>query len=140
MDKQSNITTTFVVKRIFFENHCLNGKFGFKPEIFASFSKHADNEWETSFNVRVINKEDVPFPFDMNIVVSLITRFNGEIPPKDELVSYLKFGSLNILYPYVRSVVTNVSTAAMVAPLILPVADVREFSKNVVIPELELTK
>lgn len=137
MDKQSSVTTTFVVKKIIFDNHCLNGKFTFKPEIFVSFSKLADNEWESSFCVRVINKEGTPFPFDVDVAVSLITKFNGELPPKEELISYLKVGSLNILYPYVRSVLTNVSTAAMVAPIILPVADVREFSKNIKIPELE---
>lgn len=137
MDKQSSVTTTFVVKKIFFSNHCKNGQFRFKPEVFASFAKLADNEWETSFNIRVLNKEEEPFPFDVDVVISLITRFNGDIPPKEELLSYLKFGSLNILYPYARSVVTSVSTAAMVAPLILPVADVRDFSKNIVIPELE---
>lgn len=137
MDKQSSVTTTFIVKKIFFDNHCLNGKFAFKPEIFVSFSKHADNEWESSFCIRVISKEETPFPFDVDVTVSLITKFNGELPPKEELISYLKVGSLNILYPYVRSVLTNVSTAAMVSPIILPVADVREFSKNIKIPELE---
>ena len=108
-----------------------------KPEIGVSYSKISDKEWETSFNVRLMNKEDAPFPFDMDVVVSLITRFNDELPNKEELLSYLKVGSLNILYPYVRSVVINVTSAAIVAPLILPIVDVRDLSKNIVIPELE---
>ena len=137
MDDKTNITTTFVVRKILFNNYVKNGSFSFKPDVSVSISKISNDEWDTSFSVKVANKEDTPFPFDLDVVVSLITRFNGVVPEKKELLDYLRFGSTNILFPYVRSVITNVSTAAMVAPLILPLADIREYAKRISIPELE---
>ena len=137
MDNNQSITTTFIVRKIIFNNYLKNGNFQFKPEISAGVIKLADNEWETSVNVKVLNKEETPFPFDLDVVVSLVTKFNGQMPGKDELIQYLKFGSLNILFPYVRSVVTNVSSAAMVAPLLLPLMDLNQFAKNITIPGLE---
>ena len=125
------------MKKLQFSNYDKNGSFNFKPDIGISFKKNTNDEWETSINVRILNKEESPFPFDLDVVISLITKFNGEIPSKEELINYLKFGSVNILFPYVRSVVTNVSTAAMVVPLILPLVDVKKISENIKIPELE---
>lgn len=136
LNNKTSVTTTFIVRKIVFNNYMIKGSFSFKPNVSVSINKISDNEWDTSINVKVINKEGSPFPFDLDVVVSLITKFNGELPGKAELLDYLRYGSTNILFPYVRSVVTNVSTAAMVAPLIIPLMDIREFADKISIPDL----
>jgi preprotein translocase subunit SecB len=137
MENKTNVTTTFLVKKISFINHIKNGSFAFNPDISILVNKISENEWETSFNVKVSDKDDSPFPFDLDVVVSLITKFSGELPNKKELSDYLKFDSTSILFPYVRSIVTNISTSALVAPIVLPLMNIGEYAKKISIPELD---
>lgn len=129
--------TTFLVKRIMFNNKNRQGSFSFAPEIGVGFNKIDDRNWETIVNVKVTDKPDQEFPFDLDIAISLITTLPNELPKEFNLKDYLKVNSLHILYPYARSVVTNVTSAALMAPLFLPVMDVAKLAENVQVPGLE---
>ena len=128
--------TTFLVKKASFVSNGKNGNFSFAPEIRVGFNRISDKEWETVINVRVVDKEEQPFPFNLDVIVSLFTFFPKELPDGFSLENYLKVSSINILYPYVRSVVTNLTSTAMVQPLYLPLIDPVKFAENIQIPEL----
>ena len=129
--------TTFLVRRIVFNNRNRQGSFSFAPEIGVGFNKVGDKNWETIVNVKVGDKPGQEFPFDLDVVVSLVTMLPNELPKDFNLRDYLKVNSLNILYPYVRSVVTNITSAALLTPLFLPVVDITRLAENVQIPGLE---
>lgn len=137
MSNLDGFKTTFLVRRIIFNNKAKEGNFNFAPEIGVAFNKISEKQWETLVNVKVIDKEEQPFPFDLDVVVSLITGLPDKLPEEFNLKEYLKISSLNILFPYVRSVVTNITSSAMVNPIILPLIDVQEFAKNIAIPGIE---
>ncbi len=134
---ENGFQTTFVVRRIVFNNKDRQGSFSFAPEIGVGFNKVDDKNWETIVNVRVADKPDQQFPFDLDLIISLITRMPDELPKDFDLKDYLKVNSLQILYPYVRSVVTNITSAALLTPLFLPVVDIAKLAENIKIPGLE---
>lgn len=128
--------TTFLVKRIVFVNKMKEGNFSFSPQIGVAFNKINDKKWETLIRINIIDSEEHPFPIDLDVVVSMITTMPDELPGGFDLKSYLKVSSLNILFPYARSVVTNVTSAAMLNPLFLPIIDVIKLAENVEISNL----
>lgn len=134
---ENGFQTTFMVRRIIFNNKNRQGSFSFAPEISVGFNKVDDRTWETIVNVKISDKPDQQFPFDLDVVVSLITNLPNELPKEFALKDYLKVNSLQILYPYVRSIVTNITTAALITPLFLPVADIAKLAENVQIPGIE---
>lgn len=133
----NDFKTTFVVKKIVFVNKVKEGNFVLAPELGAAFNKLGDNKWETLINFRVLDKEEQPFPFDLDIVVALITEFPKKMPNDFDLKTYLKIDSIKVLFPYVRSIVTNITSSALVTPIFIPLVDVSHFAENVKIPELE---
>ena len=136
-EAKKGFQTTFIVKRVLLINKAKEGNFVFTPEVRIAFNKLSERQWETSVNIKVFDKEEQPFPFDMDIIVSLITSFPEEFPDNFNLKEYLKINSLNILFPYVRSVVTNVTSAALVNPIFLPLVDIVKMAEGINIPELE---
>lgn len=133
---ENNLQTTFMVRRIIFNNKCKEGRFQFAPEIGVGFNKIAENKWETIINVKVIDKPEQEFPFDLDVIVSLISFFPSGIPEELDLKEYLKKNSINILFPYVRSIITNVTSAALVSPLYLPITDANKLAEKIDIPSL----
>lgn len=136
-EAKKEFQTTFLVKKIFFVNKAKEGNFTFAPEVGIAFNKISERQWETLINVKVFDKEEQPFPFDMDIIVSLVTSLPEELPSNFNLKEYLKINSINILFPYVRSVVTNVTASALVNPIFLPLVDVVKMAEGVEIPELQ---
>ena len=137
MNDNINFQTTFLVERIAFVNKDKKGNFNFVPEISIAFNKLEENKWKSTIAVRVLDKDDHPFPFDLDVVVSLLTTFPNGYTSDFNLEEYLRFNSLNILYPYVRSVVTNITGAALINPMFLPIVDINKIGQDVEIPGLK---
>lgn len=135
-DRLKNFKTSFVVKKATFINKMKSGNFKFSPDISISFNKTGDVEWETSIGVRALDRENNPFPFDIEVVVSLLTQLPNTLPEEFVLENYLKVSSVNILFPYVRSILASLSSALMVNPLHLPIVDVVAMTKDIEIPGL----
>lgn len=120
----------FVVKELSFVNRELNDQsFKLKPLFSKKITKLNDNEYEVALKVEIKNTVENPFPFDLVAIVALVTKFVGEVS-KEELDEYLNKTSVSIIFPYLRSSVTSLTSAGLMTPLVLPVIDVRNFEAN----------
>ena len=76
----------------------------------------------TELGVEIVNTEEHPFPVDICVNVTGFFK-NVSLAPEQEEV-FLKVNAVQILYPYLRSIVSTITTASMFPPIILPVIDV----------------
>ena len=137
-DKNISIKNTFLVKSLSFINtEKVEGNFTLKPSLGICFNKLSDDCWETLISVKIQDTKENEFPFNLETTIALVSKFENNSFTKEELINYLKISSVNILFPYVRSAITNITTAVMVAPVFLPILDVHKATKNLKIPELE---
>ena len=121
----------FLVKELSLINHDLTDEttFQLKPAFSKKIEKIGDNEYEVALKVEIKNTAENPFPFDLTAVVALLTKIDGTIDEKD-LDHYLNSNCVQIIFPYLRSSVTSLTSASLMAPLILPIIDASNFETN----------
>jgi len=81
---------------------------------------------ETAFTellLEIINTEENPFPVDIRVSITGFFK-NNSLPPEQE-DDFLKINAVHILFPYLRSIVSTITTASMFPPIILPIIDVK---------------
>ena len=95
-------------------------KLDIKPQFSRQVRKVNGNE-KVNFivlSVKIASTEAEPKPFDIN--VSLVGIFEAEVANESEERSFVIEGT-KLIYPYLRSAVTNLTASAYIAPLNLPV-------------------
>ena len=95
-------------------------KLDIKPQFSRQVRKVNGNE-KLNFivlSVRIVSTDAEPKPFDIN--VTLVGIFEVEVANESEERSFVIEGT-KLIYPYLRSAVTNLTANAYIAPLNLPV-------------------
>lgn len=95
-----------------------------KVEMAPSFSRRvrraAENEkaFFVTLSVKIESTAEKPKPIDLSVTMTGVF----EVDTSDESsVRSAVVGATSVLYPYLRSAVTSLSTTAMTAPIVLPV-------------------
>ncbi|MBR3382807.1 MAG: protein-export chaperone SecB [Clostridia bacterium] len=70
------------------------------------------------------NTVENPFPID--IKVRLTGIFDLVNFPKEQYKQFMDVTAVQILFPYVRSIITNATSSALMPPIILPIIDVKK--------------
>ena len=132
--KQTNnlnfhVKHSFIVREASFVSNNKTGQnFIVKPSFAKRINKISDNNYDVSLRVEIRDQEDNPFPFNLCVVISLVSSFDNEKAlTSEQLDEYLNVTCVQILFPYLRSVVTSLTGAAMVSPIFLPIINVRDF-------------
>ena len=81
-----------------------------------------DNEkvFLVTLAVKIENTEESPKPFDLTV---RITGIFETAASTDEERKAFTVEATEVLYPYLRAAVTNLTTAAFAAPIVLPVVN-----------------
>ena len=81
--------------------------------------KENDKLWFVTMEVKIESTEQSPKPF--NVKVRLVGIFEAEDVNTDEDKKILAISTTEIIYPYLRTAVSNLMSNAFVAPITLPV-------------------
>ena len=97
-------------------------KFDLKPSFSRQVRKTVGNEkmFFLSLEVKIESSEESPKPFDLNVKLTGVFETEAETDAERKAFT---IAATETLYPYLRSAVTNLTTAAFAAPLILPVVN-----------------
>lgn len=97
-------------------------KFELKPSFSRQVRKVVENEkmFFVSLSVKIKNTEESPKPFDLTVRLTGI--FETEAATDEERKAFT-VRATEILYPYLRTAVTSLTSAAFAAPLMLPVVN-----------------
>ena len=95
-------------------------KMDLKPTFSRKVRRAVENEklCFISLTVKIEKTEDSPKPFDLSVTLTGV--FESEAKTEEEKKAVV-VGGTAVLYPYLRSAVTNLTTAALAAPIVLPV-------------------
>ena len=104
-------------------NEIPRGQFTVAPQIMRSTGDLEDGRVFTEIILKIENTEDNPFP--VNIMVRMMGIFEKDNIPENSLKDFLEVQAVQIILPYIRALVTNLTSAAFMPPLVLPVFDVR---------------
>ncbi len=98
-----------------------NGRLDIKPQFSRQVRKPTDRSdfCLVALSVRIESTEDQPKPFDL--AVTIVGRFDTPDVKGDRDERAFVKEATNVLYPYLRSYVTNLTAGAYIAPLNLPV-------------------
>ena len=98
------------------------GKVSLAPTFSRRVRHAAENEklFFVSLTVKIENTAESPKPFDLLVTITGVfeTDASDDAARKEAVVR-----ATSLLYPYLRSAITNLTTAALAAPIVLPVTN-----------------
>lgn len=143
MDKQTIPITKEHHSRLMFVDYNIinidfkiNSKFKFEKPIEVEFSMETEisfsNDKSASVTLNCIifdDSEKRNLPFTLKITITGNFKIEGEIDNE----GFMKFCELNgttVLFPYLRTAVTNITATANQPPLVLPLINVHSLNKT----------
>ena len=98
------------------------GKVSLAPTFSRRVRHAAENDklFFVSLTVKIENTAEAPKPFDLLVTMTGVfeTDASAEADKKAAVAE-----ATSVLYPYLRAALTNLSTAALAAPIVLPVTN-----------------
>lgn len=110
-------------------NNIKPGNFVLYPKLSRRTGKIKDKVFFTSLVLDVKSTDEKPFPVNLFVAFKAIFEFS-ESDNELEIDNFLKTDAVQIMYPYLRSIVTNLTSTAMMPPIILPIVDVSKIFKD----------
>lgn len=110
-------------------NHLPIGKFQVDHVIRRDTGRINDKAFFTQLTLEIKDKLDIKYPINLHVSIKGIFEFDNT-DNLQEVTTFLKYQGVNLLYPYLRSMVTNLTINAMMAPIILPIVDAFQMFKE----------
>ncbi|QWB99472.1 protein-export chaperone SecB [Mycoplasmatota bacterium] len=118
------VKTSFTTEKLEIKNNHIRGKnFKLKPKISRKTGKIKNNVFYSSLILQVTSTSEEPFPIDINIDFKGLFEFSPD-DDQEDILYFLKTEAVKILFPYLRTMLTSLTTIAMLPPIILPILDV----------------
>jgi len=115
---------TLITDKIEYQNNNLaRGEFKLKPLLSREIKKMTEHVYFTRLNIKIETTMENPFPINLTISLRGVFEFDN-VFNENEITEFLKKEAVEILYPYLRTLVTNVTTMALLPPIVLPIVDV----------------
>jgi preprotein translocase subunit SecB len=120
------VKTSFQTDALEIKNNHLRGKnFKLQPKISRKTGKIRENVFFTGLSLEVKSTDEQPFPINVFIDFKGIFQFKPE-DSHEEILNFLKTEAVQIMFPYLRNILTSLTTTAMLPPIILPIIDVNK--------------
>lgn len=124
------VNSTMKLEKISLRNYDIRGDFKLLPKYFKEIREINPSEYEVKIILEIHNTKTNPFPMDIDLSFIGIFQFDV-IDDANELDKFLNIGATQILFPYVRSIVSTITGASLMQPLMLPIIDVRSIVNKV---------
>ncbi|MDY0210774.1 MAG: protein-export chaperone SecB [Acholeplasma sp.] len=118
-----------VVTKMELINKHIAGTFQLNHRITRHTGKIADQVYYTELRFEVLDHADTVYP--INLVVHMRVNFEFHVAEKEETIEdFLKSEAVTILYPYLRATITQLTTLALIPPVVIPVIDPQKLFKE----------
>ena len=106
------------------------GEFKLNPQIQKKIGKanSPGNAYVVEIRVEILNTPENPFPIDL--VASLSGIFNIEGDNVEDINNFLQLQGFQMVFPYLRSLVANMTANAMMPPIFLPIVYANQFEEK----------
>ncbi len=130
METKFNSLTLMVNEASIKNNNLPVGEFKLNPQIQKKIGKanSPGNAYVVEVRVEILNTPENPFPIDL--VASLSGIFNIEGDNVEEINNFLQLQGFQMVFPYLRSLVANMTANAMMPPIFLPIVYANQFEEK----------
>lgn len=130
METKFNSLTLMVNEASIKNNNLPVGEFKLNPQIQKKIGKanSPGNAYVVEIRVEILNTPENPFPIDL--VASLSGIFNIEGDNVEEINNFLQLQGFQMVFPYLRSLVANMTANAMMPPIFLPIVYANQFEEK----------
>ena len=130
METKFNSLTLMVNEASIKNNNLPVGEFKVNPQIQKKIGKanSPGNAYVVEVRVEILNTPENPFPIDL--VASLSGIFNIEGDNVEEINNFLQLQGFQMVFPYLRSLVANMTANAMMPPIFLPIVYANQFEEK----------
>lgn len=130
METKFNSLTLIVNEASIKNNNLPVGEFKLNPQIQKKIGKanSPGNAYVVEARVEILNTPENPFPIDL--VASLSGIFNIEGDNVEEINNFLQLQGFQMVFPYLRSLVANMTANAMMPPIFLPIVYANQFEEK----------
>lgn len=108
-------------------NNLPDGNFQVKPYITRRFGKVQEKEDEYSVEMQVVFKDEQDNRFPINLTVRITGLFEIEGADTQEINNFLKIQGVQLVFPYLRSMVSNITSSALFPSIMLPIINPLDF-------------
>lgn len=130
METKFNSLTLMVNEAYIKNNNLPVGEFKLNPQIQKKIGKanSPGNAYVVEIRVEILNTPENPFPIDL--VASLSGIFNIEGDNVEDINNFLQLQGFQMVFPYLRSLVANMTANAMMPPIFLPIVYANQFEEK----------
>lgn len=113
------------INEVSLKNHLIEGdNFQIKPRFTRSIKKLNENNMIVELRVEIQNTKEDPFPVD--ITVSMSGIFDISKLEEKDIRQFVEIQSVQLMLPHIRNLIATLTTASLMAPLMLPIYDARK--------------
>ena len=130
METKLNSFTLIVNEASIRNNNLPVGEFKLNPQIEKRIGKvnSSENVYAVEVRVEIHNTSENPFPVDLIASVSGIFDISGD--NTEEINNFLQIQGFQMVFPYLRSLVSNMTANAMIPPIFLPIVFANQFEER----------
>ncbi|MCM1305871.1 MAG: protein-export chaperone SecB [Bacteroides sp.] len=103
-------------------NHIEGESFNIPAQFGRSIDHINDGRYLLTLTINVKNEKDKPFPFDLECAINAYFECDNN-ETEDEAKKYIAEEGTAIVFPYLRSYISTLTSASMIPPLVLPIID-----------------
>ena len=117
------------VSKLELQNKFISGTFKLNHQIKRQTGKLADRIYFYELQFEVKDQADTVYPINISVYVRATIEFQlGE--SVEDMEHFIRHDAVDILYPYLRSTVSHLTTLAMIPPVVIPVVDTKLLFKD----------
>ena len=115
----------------FVNNLLPDGNFEIKPDITRKIDKlkNSENKYALTMQVIIKNEPENRFPFDLRVRITGIFEFEAISNEKD-INQFLKLQGVQMVFPYLRSMVSNLTSTVLMPSIMLPIINPLDFNDD----------
>ena len=122
---ESLVDYSLITNEIKLVNHQVKGDtFKIAPQINRRIEKIDNSKSAVTYVLEIKDSPDNPFPLE--ILVSITGIFDISKLEKEAIDDFLEVQTCQILFPHIRAIVANLTSTALMQPILLPVVDARQ--------------
>lgn len=130
MGKIQITNSALKVEKVSLRNRHLNDeKFQIKPILEKEIVKESENKYTIYLSLSFKNLEASPFPIDLTVVFSNMYEFS-KVKDDNDILNFLNINAIQIVFPYMRTLVSSLTASALMQPLMLPIINVKDFKHS----------
>ena len=108
-------------------NNLSEGNFQVKPYITRKYGKVTGKENQYGVEMQVIIKDEPENRFPINLTVRITGLFEIDGDNIDEINNFLKIQGVQMVFPYLRTMVSNITSSAIMPSIMLPIINPYDF-------------